>query len=141
MRHGLAAVAAVVDHDAITGFGDAEFPGQSGGGQQQVAEGGLVGGGRFTDAGNELLRDDEHMHRRLRIDVVDGEAELVLVRELRRNLAVDDLLENRFHCLQVEGSAPAELRSSWSWTLQLKKQQIQIRVAARAGGGKFADEV
>src|SRR5260221_240685 len=51
MRHGLAAVAAVVDHDAITGFGDAEFPGQSGGGQQQVAEGGLGGGGRFTDSG------------------------------------------------------------------------------------------
>jgi hypothetical protein len=36
------------------------------------------------------------MHRRLRVDVVDRDAVFVLMRELRRNLAIDDLLKNGF---------------------------------------------
>jgi hypothetical protein len=36
------------------------------------------------------------MHRGLRIDVVDRDAVLVLVRELGGDLTVDDFLENRF---------------------------------------------
>ena len=97
VRHAFSAVAAVVDHKAVAGFGDAEFLGERCGGEQEVTERGLVGGAGFADAGDKFLRDDEHMHRRLWVDIVDGDAEVVLVRELGRNLAVDDLLKESFH--------------------------------------------
>ena len=62
-----------------------------------LAEHGLVGGGGFADAGDELLRDDEHVHRGLGINVVDGDAEIVLMREQGRDFAVNDFLEKSFH--------------------------------------------
>ena len=39
------------------------------------------------------LRDDQHVNRRPRADVVDHDILIVLVRDLRRNLPRDDLLE------------------------------------------------
>lgn len=97
VRDAFPAISAVVDHEPVAGFGDAEFFRNGSGGEQKVAERGLVGGRGFADAGDKFLRDDEHMHRCLRVDIVDGDAEVVLVRELGGNLAVDDFLEESFH--------------------------------------------
>ena len=88
-----AAVATVVDHEPVAGLGDAEFFCERSGGEEEVAKGGLVGSRGFADARDELLRDDEYVHRCLRMDVVNGDTEIVLVRELGGNLAVDNFLE------------------------------------------------
>jgi len=105
MRHALAAVAAVVDHEAVAGLGDTKFFRERGGGEQEMAEGGLVAGRGFADAGNKFLRDHEHMHRCLRVDVVDGDAEVVFMRELGGDLAVNDFLEEGFHGEKITGES------------------------------------
>ena len=97
VRNAFTAVAAVVDYEAVAGFSDAEFLGERSGSEQQVAEGGLVGGGGLADPGDEFLWDDQHVYRRLRIDVVNGDAEVVFVREFGGNLAIDDFLEESLH--------------------------------------------
>lgn len=51
------------------------------GGEQQVTEQQLVGGLGLGEARNRLLREEDHMHRSLRLDVVDRQAEVVLVHD------------------------------------------------------------
>ncbi len=46
---------------------------------------------------NVFARDDEDMHRRLRIDVGKGVALVVLVDGGRRNASIDDLAEEAAH--------------------------------------------
>lgn len=92
--HGFAAVRAIVDHDAVTG-GEVELAGQVGGGEQQVAEQGLVGERRLVDPRNGFLGYDQNMHGRLRLDVVNGDAVLVFVSNLGGDFAGDDFFEER----------------------------------------------
>ena len=92
-----AAVTAVVDDEAVAGVGDAEFLCEGCSGEQEMAEGGLIGGGGFADARDEFFWNDEYVHRCLRGDVVDGDAEIIFVRELRGDLAVNDFLKKSFH--------------------------------------------
>src|SRR5262249_32333667 len=49
--------------------------------------------GRFLQSHDVLLRHDEHVRRRLRIDVLEGERLFVFVDLLRRDLTGDDLAE------------------------------------------------
>lgn len=42
------------------------------------------------DTDNRFFRDDEKMSRGLRIDIVDGDTEIILVKNLSRNLSGDD---------------------------------------------------
>ena len=55
---GLAGVRAVI-HDQTEAFGERKFLSHDAGGEQEVAEEGLVGRGGFADAGNRFFRDDE----------------------------------------------------------------------------------
>ena len=49
-------------------------------------------------------RDDQHVYRRLRVDVLEGDQPVVLVDDGRRNLAVDDLAEEAVgHVFQLPG--------------------------------------
>ena len=95
MRDGFAAVGAVVDHEAKAA-GEFEFLGENAGCEQQVAEERLVGGRGFTHAGNEFFWNDQQMDRCLRLDVMQNDAEVVLVLDLGGNFAVDDALEDGF---------------------------------------------
>ena len=95
MRDGFAAVGAVVDHEAKAA-GEVEFLGENAGGEKEVAEERLVGGGGFTHAGNEFFWNDQKMDRSLRLDVMQDDAEVVLVLDLGGNFAVDDALEDGF---------------------------------------------
>jgi hypothetical protein len=52
-------------------------------------------GAASVQARDRLLRDDQQMDGGLGLDVVDHDAALVLELDLRRNLAVDDFLEER----------------------------------------------
>ena len=94
VRNGFSAVGTVVDHDAITG-GEIELAGQVGCGEQQVAEQGLVGERRLVDPGNGFLGYDQNMNGRLRLNVVNGDAVLVLVGDLGGDFASDDFFEER----------------------------------------------
>ena len=57
--HGFPAVRAVVDDDAVAVFRESELCRQLRGGEKQVAEGRLVVGCGFADAGNVLGGNDE----------------------------------------------------------------------------------
>ena len=93
VRDALAGVRAVV-HDEAEPFGELEFFGDRAGGEQEMAEEGLVGGVGLADAWDGLLRDDEQVDGRGGLDVVDDDAMFVLVLDARRNLAGDDFLED-----------------------------------------------
>ena len=88
----LAAVRPVVDHDPEA-LGESQLLGDSSGREQQVAEERLVGGGGLGDARDRLLRKQVHMHRRLRLDIVNRQAEIVLVHDACGDLTGDDALE------------------------------------------------
>jgi len=93
--HALAAVGTVVDRDAIA-VRQIEFFCESRGRQHQMAEQSLVGRGRVAEARDVLFRNDQHMYRSLRLDVMDCDTLLVFMGNSGRDFAVDDFLENRF---------------------------------------------
>ena len=95
VRNGFTSVGAVVD-DETKAAGEVEFPGENAGSEKQVAEERLIGGGGFADAGNKFFRDDEQVNRSLGLDVVQDDAEVVLVLDLGGDFAVDDTLEDGF---------------------------------------------
>lgn len=95
VRDGFAAVGAVVDHETKAA-GEFEFLGENAGREQQVAEERLVGGRGLAHAGNELFWNDQKMDRSLGLDVVQDDAEVVLVLDLGGDFAVDDALEDGF---------------------------------------------
>ena len=96
VRDGFAAVRAVVDHEAEAG-GEVEFTGHRAGGEQQVTEQRLVIGRSGADAGDDLFRDDEEVGGRLRRDVVEDDAEVVLVLDLGGDFSGDNALEKSGH--------------------------------------------
>ena len=53
----------------------------------------LILGGGFANARDYFLGNDQHMHRRLRLDVVNDDAEIVLKFDFSGDLAVDDFFE------------------------------------------------
>ena len=62
-----------------------------------MPEGGLVFGVGFTNAWDWLAGDDEEVGGRLRVDVAEGDAEVVLVFELTRYFTVHDFFEEGLH--------------------------------------------
>ncbi|GMF15725.1 unnamed protein product [Phytophthora lilii] len=95
MEHGLAAVLPVVDDDAEA-LVQVLLLGDQLGGVKQVAQDGLVAllGVRELREAVALLGDEQDVHGRLRVHVVEGQALLVLVRDLGGDLPVDDLVED-----------------------------------------------
>lgn len=95
MRHGLAGIAAMVDDEAeaFVPSLNAELFGDATRGEQQGPERGLIFRHGLADTRDELLRHDEDVDRGLRIDVVEGRHELVLIDERRGDLTLDDFLE------------------------------------------------
>ena len=73
VEHGLAGFRAVTDHDPERVV-HAELPRDPADREQQVAEQCLIPGLGVREARNLLLRNDEDMYRRLRMDVVERQA-------------------------------------------------------------------
>lgn len=99
MGHRLASVLAVVDNDTKA-FLQREFRRLLTGGQQQVAQKRLIVTRRLADAGDVPLRNDQEVHRSLRIDIVDNNALIILVLYFSWDFAVDDSLEECFHIVE-----------------------------------------
>lgn len=93
VRHRFAAVGAVVEDEPETVLRQAQFPGDFGGFQQQMAEQGLVFRSRFGEAREGFLRDHEDVRRCLRGNVVEGDDRVVLIDNPGRNLTSDDFLK------------------------------------------------
>ena len=96
MIHGLAAVLAGVDHHAVA-LGQALLAGDLGGGPQQVAEQRAVALIGIGQRGDVFARRHQHMHRRLRVNVREGVAELVLVDRRGGDASVNDLAKEATH--------------------------------------------
>ena len=92
----LAGVAPIVDHDPET-VGQTQFLRNDSGGNEEMAENPFVGGRRLGETWYQLLGYNEEMHGSLRLDIVDHEALVVFVLDLRRDFAIGDALENGFH--------------------------------------------
>ena len=93
VRDGFTAVGAVVDHEAKA-TGEVEFPGENACGKKEVSEERLVACGGFAHAGNEFFWNDQQVDGSLRLDVVQDDAEVVLMLDLGGDFTVDDALED-----------------------------------------------
>ena len=95
--HHLAAVLVAVDDEPEAVFGDAFGLRDVARHDEHVAERALVLVAHVVDRGDRLVRDDEHVHRRLRADVAERGDAIVLVDDGGGNLAGDDLFEDGGH--------------------------------------------
>jgi len=93
VKDNLPAVGVAVDHQAIAGVGHSQLPGQPGRGGDQVAHDAGLPVAELVQRSDVLLGDKQDVGGRLRIDVVKGQAQVVLVDDLGRDLAVADLAE------------------------------------------------
>ena len=96
MVDGLAAVAAGVEHHAVA-IGEALFAGDLGRGPEEVAQQRLIALISIRERIDVLARHHEHVDRRLRVNVREGIAELVLVDGGGRNGSFNDLAEEAAH--------------------------------------------
>ena len=94
MRHALLPVFSAVDDDAVAGLVDLEIFDELADDSVRVTDDGFVLVRQFVDPRDVFFRDDEHMHRRLRLDIVDGDDEIVLINLSGRNFPGDDLTKN-----------------------------------------------
>ena len=93
VRDGFPAVPAVVNDQAVaTGF-ETEAGRHCGGLQEEVAQHRLVLRLRLRHARDWLFGNDQDMNGRLRIDVVQGQHQVILVGDSGRNLPGDNFLE------------------------------------------------
>jgi hypothetical protein len=97
MRHGFAAIGAVVDHEPKSGFTQPFLFGHELRHAEEMSQQRLVAEFRGGDTLNFLFGDDEQMYRRLRMDIVEGQAAVILKGDSGGNFAGDDLGENRAH--------------------------------------------
>ena len=94
---GFAAVGAVVDCDPVAAFRDAEVGGNLACSEKEMAKDGLVSGGALADPRNGLFRHDKNVHGCLRRNIAEGTAEIVSVKDVRRDFPIVDFLEKCFH--------------------------------------------
>lgn len=88
-----ASVRAVVDDGAESGFSKTFLLGNFTRCEEKVAERGLIIGFCFRDPHDEFLWYDQQVNGRLRIDVPEAQAELILIDDVCGDFAVDDFLE------------------------------------------------
>jgi hypothetical protein len=93
MRNSFSAMGSVIDHEAVSAFGDV-FPSRYlCRRQKKSAEQGLICLFGSTDPRNGRLWNAQNMHWRLRRDIPKGQTELVFKNDVGRNLAGDDFFE------------------------------------------------
>ena len=92
VKHALARPLAVVHHQA-EGVAHALLLGDARRRVQQVAEDIAILRAGVRQPGDGLLGDHQDMHRRLRVDVPEGQAAIILIDDVGRDLAVNDLAE------------------------------------------------
>src|SRR5256885_929260 len=95
MRHALTSVRTTVDYNAITALVDPKIARHLRRSQNQLPEQLLIRFVSLSQAGNDALRDDQYVDRRLRTHIMKGEHVVILKEDLRWNFPRGDLLEDR----------------------------------------------
>ena len=93
VKNGLSAVRVGVDDRAITVFGKVFLTGDFRTSQQKMTERFLMPTFRRIKRRKMLARNNQKMCRRLRADVANGDANIVLINLFRRNFARDNFAE------------------------------------------------
>ena len=92
VKNRLAGARAGVDDDAESAS-DCKLAGKLGGHAVEVADQRLVGGIGLERRRKVFARNDQQMHRRLRVDVVKGEAGIIGIGDFGGDLPVHDFAE------------------------------------------------
>ena len=93
------------------------LPSERGGRAEHRSDQGIVGGRQVVDRRNVLARDDEHVQRRLRIDVLDRDDVVVLMDDRPLDLTRDDFAEETVaHGLWMIAVRAIPCRSSRMWS-------------------------
>src|SRR5689334_9740706 len=95
MRHGFARVWTVVDDKTVASFEPSLF-GNFSRFEQQVTKHLMIFRLGFSDTGNRFFWNNQDMDWSFRANVLERENEIVLVNDLRRNLASDDFFKKCF---------------------------------------------
>src|ERR1043166_1871186 len=95
-----------------------------------MSENFMIIGACFTESWNRFLRNDQDMRRRLRLDVMESEHQVVFVGNLRRNLPSDNSFEER---LGHSGyTFPIHWRSSQTALSEVRFRESKTFLAAAA---------
>src|SRR5262249_18698259 len=91
--HALPGSRVGIEERAVPDVGEAAFFGDERGPADEFADDLIVFSADVVERWNMTLRHDEHMRRRLRVDVVEREHAVVLVDDARRYFSLDDFAE------------------------------------------------
>ncbi len=93
VEHGLAGVGVAVEDGAEAAFAVPVAGRERGAPTDHLAHQAIVISGEIVQARDVPPRHDQHVHRRLRIDVLEGDEPFVLIDNRGGDLSVDDLAE------------------------------------------------
>lgn len=95
MRNRFTPVRTVVQHETIAGFLETECARDLGCFQKEMAQHRVILGCGLRNSRDGFARHDQHMDRRLRIDILERHHLVVLVNNRRGDLLIGNLLEKR----------------------------------------------
>src|SRR5262249_21667555 len=93
VEHQLSGVSVAVDHQSVSALSLPPLPGHLGRGDEKVTDSFRLGRSELVDRIDVLEGDEQQMRGRLRVNVLERQAPLVPVNDLRGNLSVSNLAE------------------------------------------------
>ena len=93
---GFAAIGAIIDDEAITGFFELALASDPLGGDEEMSEEGMILGRDGTVAGVMFFWNDKNVDGGLGGEITEGEDLIILVENIGGEFAVDDALEDGF---------------------------------------------
>ena len=93
---GFSTIGAIIDDEAIAGFFELALAGNALGGDEEMSEEGMILGRNGAVAGVMFFRDEKNVNGGLGGEITEGEDVIILVKNIGRNLAVDDAFEDGF---------------------------------------------
>lgn len=95
VRHGFTGIGPVIDNQSISGLRKSKFSGHLCRLEEQVSQNLVIPGFGISDPRDRLLRNDQHVSRRLGFDVAESDYFVIFVNDRRGDFARDDFFEQR----------------------------------------------
>src|SRR5215475_8976232 len=114
MKDGLPRAAAGIDHGPVAA--ELAVSGNPRRDQRHLAQSRFFFGAGMLERRKMLLRTNQHVRRRLRVDVLEREHVRIFVHQLRRNLFCSNLAEQAIgaHCFPPPASSSSRTTMAWS---------------------------
>ena len=96
VRDCFSTIGAIIDDEAIACFVELALAGNALGGDEEMSEEGMILGGNGAVAGVMFFRNEKDVNGGLGGKITEGEDVIILVKNIGRNLAVDDAFEDGF---------------------------------------------